>query len=320
MLLRLLQLCIRLAHLRGGQATAVDRDVQLQAHRRLLDVATVRLAEAVGVTEAQRIVVAFLVFRHGVEGRCMTGLALLEGFFGGADGVVAREQVEVLFGRRIDPGLGVVRCWRQDRQGMGNTPDRVVLTVGQGDQGFECIIHLALGDDSIGACSVVAGLRLQHIGLVRETDIEAFVGLIELAFECGFLGFGRGQVVLGAQNVEIASGGLQNQVLLGRRELQCSLFVDVLGGLELKPAIGTEQWLSQCRLIGMSVTVGGGRRLIKRSAHAGHFGAAREIGQQAGAGLGHDFFLGTILGDGGGEVGVIVLRFLVDADQIVFGR
>ena len=158
MLLGLVQLCIRLAHLGAGQAAAVDRDVQLQAHRRLLDVATVRLAEGVRVAEAQRVVVAFLVFRHGVEGRRMAGLALLEGFFGGADGVVAGQQIEVLSGRRIDPGLGVVRCWRQDRQGMGDAPDRVVLTVGQGDQRFKRIIHLALRDDPVGACGVVAGL------------------------------------------------------------------------------------------------------------------------------------------------------------------
>jgi hypothetical protein len=102
--------------------------------------------------------------------------------------------------------------------------------------------------------------------------------------------------------------------------LQCVLLIDALGGLELEPAIGTEQRLRQGRLIRMGVAVGGGRRLIERGAHAGHFGAAREIGQQAGAGLGHDFFLSAILGDGGGEVGVIVLRFLVHADQIVLGR
>ena len=161
---------------------------------------------------------------------------------------------------------------------------------------------------------------MQHVGLVRQADIEALVGLIELAFERGFFGLGRGQVVLGAQHVEVAVGGLQDQVLLGRRELQRSLFVDVLGGLELEPAIGTEQRLRQGRLIRMGIAVGGGRRLIDRGAHVGQFGAAREVGQQAGAGLGHDFFLCAVLGDGGGEVGVVVHRFLVDADQIGFGR
>jgi hypothetical protein len=38
---------------------------------------------------------------------------------------------------------------------------------------------------------------------------------------------------------------LQDQVLLGGRELQRGLLVDVLGGLELEPAIGTEQRLRQ---------------------------------------------------------------------------
>jgi hypothetical protein len=74
--------------------------------------------------------------------------------------------------------------------------DRVVLTVGQGDQRFEGIVHLALRDDPVGPRGVVAGLGLQHVGLVRQADIEALVGLVELALERGFLGLGRGQVVL----------------------------------------------------------------------------------------------------------------------------
>ena len=203
---------------------------------------------------------------------------------------------------------------------MADALDRVVLTVGQGDQGFEGIIHLALRNDAVGACGVVAGLRVQHVGLVREADIEALVGLIELAFERGFFGLGRGQVVLAAQHVEVAVGGLQDQVLLGRRELQRGLFVDVLGGLELEPAIGAEQRLRQGRLVRMSIAVGRGRRLIDRRAHVGNIGAAREVRQQPGAGLGHDFFLGAILGDGSGQVGVVVHRFLIDADQIGLGR
>ena len=287
---------------------------------RLLDVAPIRLAEDVRVAEAESVVVTFLVLRHGIQGRRVAGLALLEGFFGGADGVVAGQQIQVLFGGGVDPGLGVVRCWRQDRQGVDDALNRVVLTVGQGDQRFKRIIHLTLRDDPVGSCGVVTGLRLQHVGLVRQADVEALVGLIELAFERGFFGLGRGQVVLGAQHVEVAFGGLQNQVLLGRRELQRGLFIDVLGGLKLEPAIGAEQRLRQSRLIRMSIAVGGGRRLIDRGAHVGHFGAAREVRQQPGAGLGHDFFLGAVLGAGGSQVGVVVHRFLVDADQIGLGR
>ncbi|MNR22712.1 hypothetical protein D3C85_1396820 [compost metagenome] len=124
----------------------------------MLDVTFVRLAEGVRVTETQCIVVAFFVSGHRVDGRCMAGLALFEGLLGGADGVVAGQQIEVLSGRGFDPGLGIVRCWRQDRQVMRNAPDGVVPTVGQGHQRFEGIIHLALRDDPVGARGVVAGL------------------------------------------------------------------------------------------------------------------------------------------------------------------
>ncbi|MNL30973.1 hypothetical protein D3C87_1527400 [compost metagenome] len=108
--------------------------------------------------------------------------------------------------------------------------------------------------------------------------------------------------------------------MLGRRELQGGLFVDVLGGLELEPAIGTEQWLRQGCLVGMRIAVGSGRRLIDRRANAGDIRATRQIGQQPGAGLRYDFFLRAILGDGCGEVGVVVHRLLIDADQIVLCR
>ncbi|MNG33843.1 hypothetical protein D3C84_1201790 [compost metagenome] len=55
----------------------------------MFDVAAVRLREVVRVAEAQRIVVAFLVLGHRIEGRRVPGLALFDGFFGSADGVVA---------------------------------------------------------------------------------------------------------------------------------------------------------------------------------------------------------------------------------------
>ena len=291
----------------------------MQRQCALLDVATVRGAEGIRVGEAQRIVVAFFVFRHGIEGRRVAGLALLEGFFGSADRVVAGQQIQVLAGCGVDPGLGVIRRRRQDRQGVDDALNRVVLTVGQGDQGFERIIDLALGQNPVGSRGVITGLGLQHVGLVRQAHVEALIGLVELALERRFFCLGRGQVVLAAQHVEIVFGTLQDQVLLGRRELQGGLFVDVFGCLELEPAVSAEQWLGQGRLIGMSAAVGRRRRLVELGAHVGHFGAAGDIRQQPGTGLGHDFFLCAVLGAGGGQVGVVVHGFLVDADQVGLG-
>ncbi|MND79681.1 hypothetical protein D3C80_714280 [compost metagenome] len=158
LLFGLVQLCIGLTHLGVDQATAVDRDVQLQAHGRLLDVAAVGLAQGNRIAEAQRIVVAFLVLGDRVKRWQVPGPALLDGLLGGADGIVAGQQIEVLPARGFDPGLGVVRYWRQDRQVMPDAPDRVVLTVGQGNQCFKGVVHLALRNDAVGASGVVAGL------------------------------------------------------------------------------------------------------------------------------------------------------------------
>ena len=56
-LLDLAQTCIGFAYLRTGQATAVDRNVQLNANAALFDIAAIVLTGEVGVAEAQRIVI-----------------------------------------------------------------------------------------------------------------------------------------------------------------------------------------------------------------------------------------------------------------------
>ena len=98
---------------------------------------------------------------------------------------------------------------------MHNALDRIVLTVGQRDQCFEGVVHLALGDDPVSHGGVVTGLRFEYVGLVRQAHVEAFVGLVQLALEGVFFGLGGGQVVLGAQHGEVVLGALQDQVLLG---------------------------------------------------------------------------------------------------------
>ena len=249
----------------------------------------------------------------------MAGFALPKGFFSGGYRVIAGEQVKVLTPGSFDPGLGVVRCRRQHRQRVDDTLNRVVLAVGQGDQRFESVVHLTLGQDAVGPGSVVAGLGLQHIGLVRQAHIEAFVGLVELALEGIFFGLGRRQVVLGAQHGEVALGTLQNQVLLGGRQLQRGLLVNGLGGLQLEPAVGTEQRLAQGGPPGVGVTVGRGGRLVDLGTYVIAVGAGRQIRQQTCAGLGHYFFLRAVLRTGSGQVGVVVRRFLIDADQVGIG-
>src|SRR5690606_11610142 len=103
---------------------------------------------------------------------------------------------------------------------------RVVLAVGQGDQRLEGVLHLALGEDAVGAGAVVAGLGFEHVGLVGQTDVETLVGLVHLALEGGFLGLGGGQVVLGAQHGKVGFGAVEDQLLFGNRQFQRGLLAD----------------------------------------------------------------------------------------------
>ncbi len=321
LLFALAQALVSLAYLRAGQAAAVDRDVQLQADTGLLDVAAVAnvlLGSRVGKAEA--VVVTLLVFGHCIQGGCMAGLALAQGFFGGRHRIVGGQQVEVLAPGRFHPGLGIVRRRYLHWQAMHHTLDRAVLSVGQRYQRFEGILYLAIGDDPVGPGSVVAGLRLQHVGLVRQADIEAFVGLVELALERGFLRLGRGQVVLGAQHGKVALGRLQDEVLLSGRQLQGGLFVDRLGGLQLEPAVGAENGLRQGCTPGVAAAVGGNRRLVQLGAGIHHLGPGRQVRQQAGAGLRYHLTACAVVGACCCQVGVVVDRFLVHADQVGLDR
>ncbi|MNN16801.1 hypothetical protein D3C81_1299530 [compost metagenome] len=316
LLFALAQALVSLAYLRAGQATAVDRDVQLQANTGLFHVAAVAHAQLRRVGKAEVVVVTLLVLGHCIQGRRMAGLALAQGLFGGGNRIVGGQQVEVLAAGGFDPGLGVVWRWYLHRQGMHHALDRGVFTVGQGDQRFKGILHLALGDDPVGPGRVVAGLGLQHVGLVRQAHIEALVGLVQLALECGFLGLGRGQVVLGAKHGEVVLRALQDQVLLGSRQLQRRLFVDRLGRLQLEPTVSAEDRLRQGRAPGIAAAVAGGRRLVELGAGVQHLGIGRQVRQQSGAGLRHHFAAGAIIGAGRGQVGVVVHRLLVNADQV----
>lgn len=320
-LLALVEALVGLADLGGGQAAAVDRDVQFQANAALVDILAIvhqRIGGAVG--EAEGVVVALLVLGHGIEGRQVPGLALAEGFLGGVDRVVAGQQAQVLLHRGVDPGLGVVRRRRHHRQGVAHALDGAVVAVGQGHQGLEGIVHALFGDQPVGAGGVVAGLGLEHVGLIGKAHVEALVCLVQLALEGGFLGLAGGQVVLGAEHREVGLGAAQDQVLLGRGEFQPGLVAGFLGGLPLEPAVGAEQWLAEGGLDDLAVALDGRRTLVEGDPGVSDAGAGAELRQQAGAGLGHHFLARQVVGLGGGEVGVVVDGFLVDADQVGLGR
>ena len=317
-LLALVQTLERLAHLRAGEAAAVKRDIQLQANGALLDVAAVAW-RAIAVTETKAVVVTLLVAGHGIQRRRMAGFTLAQGLFGGFNGEVAGLQVEVLRGGGINPGFGVV--WRrgEDRQAVLDTFQRGELAVGQGGQGLEGVFNLTLSDDAVRAGGVETSLGFQHVGFIRQTDVEALVGLIQLALERGFFGLGRGQVVLGAQHGEVGFGALQNQGLLAGRELQRSLFVAGFGRLQLEPAVSTEQGLAKVGLIDHAAARGSVGWRVDLGATVAQVGTCGKVGQQASAGLGHHFTQGLVVGARGGEVGVVGGGFLVNRNQVGLG-
>ena len=199
---------------------------------------------------------------------------------------------------------------------MHDPLQRRVIAVGEGHQRLKGVLHLAFGQNAVGPGSVVTGLGLQHVGLVRQADVEAFVGLVQLALERGFFGTGRGQVVLGPQYREVALGGFQNQILLGRRQFQRGLLVDRLGRLQLEPAIRAEQRLGQGRAPAVAAAGTGDGGLVELGAGALGFGASRQVRQQAGPGLRHHLAASAVVGPRRGQVGIVVHRLTVDADQV----
>ena len=315
-MLSLPQALVSLAHLRAGQATAVQRDVQLQTDGTLRNVATEGTPSRRTVGKAQAVVVALLITGHGIQGRRMAGLALPQVLFGSRHCIQTGLQVEVLRRRRIDPGLGIVRRWRQHWQAVHDPFDRHVIAVGQGHQRFEGIIHRALGEQAVGARGIETGLRFEHVGLVGQTDVETFIGLIQLTLECSLFGPGRGQVVLRTQHAEVGFGTLQDQVLLGRRQLQCGLLTGRFGGLQLEPAISAEQRLTEIGLVDQTTARTGGARRVDFRTCIAIVGPGRQVGQQTGTRLRHDFATRLVIGTRGGDIGVVISSLPVNADQI----
>ncbi len=201
---------------------------------------------------------------------------------------------------------------------MADAFEREVLAVGQGEQGLERIVDLTLGNEAIGACGIETGLGLEYVGTIGQADLEALVGLVQLPLERRFLGLQCGEVVLRAQHGEVGLRALQDQVLFGDGVFQRRLLADGLGGFELEPAIGAEQRLAQRCLVGGAAARQRARAQMSVDIRfsVAQFCAGAEIGQQPGTCLRYHLLARAELRTGGREVGVVVDRMLVDADQI----
>ncbi len=249
----------RLAGLRVRHSAAIERNVEPQADAALLHVAVVaRIIREEFVHprigKAQAVVVALAVAGHRIQRRCVTGPPLAQGFAGGIDGLIHRQQGQVLLRRRVDPGGGVVGHRWEYREAVFDALQGDMAAVGQGEQRLKRILHLALGDHPVRPRGIESGLRFEGIGAVGEADLETLVGLVELSLEGCLFGLDRCQVVLGLQHREISLGALQDQILLGDRVFQRRLLADRLRRLQLEPAIGTEQRLAQGGLVDDAAT------------------------------------------------------------------
>ncbi|MNC50593.1 hypothetical protein D3C75_998400 [compost metagenome] len=142
--------------------------------------------------------------------------------------------------------------------------------------------------------------------------------MIQLTLERRFFSLARRQAILGAQHGKVILRALQYDILLGRRQLQGCLLVHCFGGLQLEPAVGAEHRLCQGRLPGNAAAGGSQRRVVELGPRIERIGAAGEVWQQAGTGLGHDFLLRGVIVLCRSQVGVVVDGFLENADQVIF--
>ncbi len=88
--------------------------------------------------------------------------------------------------------------------------------------------------------------------------------------------------------------------------------------MQLEPAVGAEQRLAEHGLVGRATAreVAVAQAGVHVRFGIAELGAGAQVRQEAGACLRNDFLGGTELRAGRGEIGIVVDRLLVDADQV----
>ena len=163
----------------------------------------------------------------------------------------ARDQVEVLLERDVDPAGLVLRVRALERHVAAGLGEAVVLLTGDLLELVLRVGERALGGDHRRGRRVARGLRLLHVGNGDQADLEALVGLVELArdgLERGLVGH---QVVIGRQHREVGGGHAQDQVLFGRLVVDLGLRHLRVRGLDVHPVGPGQQVRAQVHRPGL---------------------------------------------------------------------
>ncbi len=163
---------------------------------------------------------------------------------------------EVLLHRLLHPVFLVGGLWLVERQQVGRLLQRAVRLAGELAQQLVAGRELALGFDDCGGRAVVRGAGFLHVGDRDQPDLEALLGLLELAREGIQRGLGGGQRVLGGEHVEVALRDSHHQVLLGGAIVRLGDGHRRVGALQCLPLVPAEQRLAQLALPLPGVRVG----------------------------------------------------------------
>ena len=166
------------------------------------------------------------------------------------------DYVQVLGLGLADPALPVARVGLVQRHVVGRLHQSGVVLAGDLAQELVRGRQRALGQDHAGGGIVVGGARLLHVGDCDQSDLEAFLGLLELAGYRLQRSERRGQRVLGRQHVEIAARDADQQVLLGRAIAGLGQRDFGVRALQRLPLVPVENRLGQLELV---LPVVGGR-------------------------------------------------------------
>ena len=233
-LARSLPLVLALAHPRLGAAAGEDRHRQLQRVGRVVRVVGTETGVAAREIDGARLV-AVAAAGDEVELREMSAERRADVVAGDVSGEAARDEREVLLHRARHPLFLVGRVRALERHRIARLGERRIFLGGDLAQQLLVGGQLALRGDDGGGRAVARSLGFLHIGDGDQADLEALLGLLELArdrFERGVL---RRDLVLGGEDVEVGFGDPQDQRLLGDCVVGLRLRDLSIGTLEVHP-------------------------------------------------------------------------------------
>jgi len=126
---------------------------------------------------------------------------------------------------------------------------------GDGLQGLEEHVVIAIRLDPTHHRGIVRSRRFEHVGNRDQADIETLLHLLQLSFDRLLFGAGGFNARLRPKHVEIGGGDPNDQVAFSIRKVMFRLDRQRLGSTEIEPARRIEDGLSKLRI--PPVAIGG---------------------------------------------------------------